>query len=333
MKILITGASGFVGSHTVEALHGNSGIQLRLACRDKTKLSTSIQAEICPGNITDNTYLDSILKEVDVLVNAFAWTSVWGHAKQSRRYMLEPTLNLYQKAIAHGVKRIVNISSTAVAAPDTSSDPMSRGIPRNRWPHLNNVIAIEDFLRERANDKLNIMNLRVGLFTGKRYALGMLPVLLPRLKTHLVPWIAGGKTTLGIIDGRDIGQAVALAAKTELSGWQSFNVIGPERPTVREVIQFIHEEFNYPRPHFSVPFYLAYPFGSLMELIDPIVPWEPLVTRSIVHLLEETSVDNQRAETLLHYQPHYHWKEAVRNQIEEMRVRQHTAMPLANAIR
>lgn len=289
--------------------------------------------EVREGDICDVEYLEGLFDGVDTLVNGFAWTSAWGHARESQRYFHEPTIRLLDKAIGKGVKRIINISSTSAAAPDQSSDPMSRGIVRGRWPHLDNVVRIEDFLRAKAEAGVTVANLRFGVFSGQRYALGILPILLPRLKTHLVPWVAGGRTSCPIVDGRDIGQAIRLAVESEsLAGYQSFNIVGPEVPTIRQVIDFLHDEYGYPRPHFGVPFSIAYPFARLMELLDPLVPWEPLVTRSIVHLLEEVNADNSRAERLLAYRPKYHWQEAVRRQLDEMMGRQTKAMHLAKPI-
>lgn len=206
---------------------------------------------------------------------------------------------------------------------------MSKGVPRSYWPHLCNVIAIEDYLREKANTEFTVINLRLGLFAGNRYALGLLPILLPRLKTHMVPWVSGGRTSMPIIDGRDIGQAFQKAVlANSVSGYQSFNIVGPSVPSVREVIDLIHE-YGYPKPHFSVPFPMAFGFAGLMEIIDPIVPWEPLVTRSIIHLLREVNVDNKRAEELLGFIPKYDWREAVQATIKEMGERQKKSMSMA----
>lgn len=175
--------------------------------------------------------------------------------------------------------------------------------------------------------------MRLGIFSGEYYALGVLPVLLPRLKTHLVPWVAGGKTSLPIVDGRDIGQAMMCAALTEeLSGYQALNIVGNEVPSVRAVIEYIHEKHAYPKPHFGVPFALAYPFAWLMEKLDPVVPWEPLITRSIIHLLEEVSADNERARLIIGYRPKYNWREAVDKQITEMHKVQGAAMSMARPI-
>ncbi len=174
---------------------------------------------------------------------------------------------------------------------------------------------------------------KVQIFAGRRYALGVLPILAPRLKTHLVPWVVGGRTGLNIVDGRDIGSAFVRAVVAEgLADYEGFNIVGPTVPTVREIINFLHDEYGLPKPHFSVPFSLAYPFAWLMEKLDPIVPWEPLVTRSIIHLLEETGADNTKAERLLGYRPIHPWREAIRTQVEEMAVRQKRPMPMAMPI-
>jgi nucleoside-diphosphate-sugar epimerase len=331
--ILVTGANGFVGTHTLKSLMKQEGINLIAACRDRSKLITEFKGEVREGDFRDETYLDAMLEGVDVICNAMAWTSLWGYKKQSQELYLKPMINLIDKVVEKGISRFINVSTTSAAAPEKSSDAMSAGIPRAFWPHLCTVIKIENVMCVKANSVTSMINMRLGIFAGEHYGLGILPILLPRLKTHLVPWVAGGKTSLPVIDGEDIGEAMKCAAiAEELDGYQSFNIVGKEVPTVREVIEFIHKEFAYPKPHFNVPFFIAYPFAWLMEMLDPIVPWEPLVNRSIVHLLEEVSADNSRATKILGYQPRHNWQDAVTKQIKEMNKSQKTAMRMARPI-
>jgi len=331
--ILVTGANGFVGTHTLKTLMKLEGIHLIAACRDRSKLISEFKGEVREGDFRDNDYLDTMLDGVDVVCNAMAWTALWGRKKQSLELYYQPVARLIDKVIEKGIERFINVSSTSAASPEKSSDAMSAGIPRAFWPHLCSVIKIENIMRAKANNDTAMINMRFGIFAGEHYALGILPILLPRLKTHLVPWVAGGKTSLPVIDGRDIGEAMKCAAMAEeLKGYQSFNIVGKDVPTVREVIEFVHNEFDYPKPHFGVPFFMAYPFAWLMEMIDPIVPWEPLICRSIVHLLEETAADNSRAAEMLAYHPNHNWREAVTLQIEEMNKLQKTAMSMARPI-
>ena len=331
--ILVTGANGFVGTHTLKTLIKLDGIKLIAACRDKSKLIHEFTGEVREGDFRDEDYLDRMLDGVDVVCNAMAWTALWGHKKHSQELYYDPMVKMIDKVIEKNISRFINVSTTSAAAPEKSSDAMSIGIPRPFWPHLCSVIKIENYMRAKANTNTAMVNMRFGIFAGEHYGLGILPILIPRLKTHLVPWVAGGKTSLPIIDGVDIGEAMKCAAVTEgLTDYESFNIVGKEVPTVKEVIDYLHDQFDYPKPHFSVPFFIAYPFAWLMEILDPIVPWEPLVNRSIIHLLEDVSSDNNRATKILNYQPRHHWKDTVSKQVQEMIKLQKKPMKMARPI-
>jgi nucleoside-diphosphate-sugar epimerase len=333
--ILITGATGFAGSHVLQELVriGHRDLRIIAACRDRRKLIAEFDGEVRDGDLRDPDYLSHVLNGVDIICHCAAWTSLWGKRAESESLYLKPSINLIDKALEWRVKRFVFISTTSAAAPAQSDNPQSQGIRRRYWPHLNSVIAIENHMQANAHRGMSMVNLRLGLFAGERYALGLLPILLPRLNSHLVPWVSSGKTGLPLIDGRDIGQAMVRASLAPgLAAYESFNVVGPEIPTAKEVIEYINKTWGYPKPLFSVPFPLAYAFAWLMEKLDPLVPWEPLVTRSIVHLLEETHATNHKAASILGYLPEVHWKEAVHSQIEAMHRDQFTAMKMHRPI-
>jgi len=333
--VLVTGANGFVGSHILEALMRHEGITPIAACRDRRKLIPEFSGEAREGDLRDSNYLESLLKGIDVVCHAAAWTSAWSHAATSERLFLKPSISLIDQVLQSDVSRFILLSSTSVAAPYASSDPMSRAEESRLkfWPHMRNVARLENYMSGNTKQGCTMITLRVGLFAGRRYGLGLLPLLTPRLKTHLVPWVKGGKTGMPITGGDDIGEAFAVAAiAPNLNGYQGFNIVGPTIPTAREVISFLNQEYKIPKPHFGVPFFIAYIFARTMELIDPIVPWEPLVTRSIIHFLEETGASNDRAKAMLGYEPKVHWEDAIRMQMEEMAVRQKTVMRMHKPI-
>ncbi len=332
--ILVTGAAGFIGQHTLKWLSSQKGIKLIAACRDRSKLIPEFNGEVREGDIRDDKYLAGLMKGVDVLVNAVAWSSLFRHKKQSAELFYQPNIKLIDQYLASNACRFINMSTTSAAAPKASKDALSYGVPRSFWPHLVNLIKIENYLRQNASTEKTMVNLRMGLFVGEHYGLGILPILLPRLRTHLVPWVKGGKTELPLTDGRDLGQAMGLAALAEgLQCFEGFNIVGKEVPTARDVMLFLHKEFSYPKPHFSVPFWIAYPFAWLMEKLDRIVPWEPLIVRTIVHLLENTYANNDRATAMLGYQPQHHWHDSVRRQIAEMKLYQTSAMSMAKEVK
>ena len=330
-SILVTGATGFVGSHVLEELIqiGHKDLHIIAACRDRRKLIAEFHGEVREGDLRDPDYIDRVLAGADIVIHCAAWTSLYGKRRESEELFLKPSLHLFDKALEWKVKRFVFISTTSASSPRYSANADNPGIPRHYWPHLNNVIRMENTMRDNLHRGMSMVTLRLGLFAGERYGLGLLPILLPRLQTRLVPWIAGGKTGLPIISGKDIGQAAVRAAVAPgLASYEAFNIVGPEVPSAREVINYISDNFGYPKPLFSVPFPAAYSFAWLMEKLDKVVPWEPLVTRSIVHLLEETHATNDKARERLGYVPEIHWKEAVHSQIEAMRRNEFKGMKL-----
>jgi nucleoside-diphosphate-sugar epimerase len=332
-SVLVTGATGFVGSHVLAALMERSDVRVVAACRNRTRLLPAFAGEVREGDLRDNRYLEGLLDDIDVVCHAAAWASLFGHAEESQALYLHPTIRLIDKVLERRVSRFVNLSSTSAASPDKAADPMAPGLPRRFWPHLCTVVSVENYSRDHAGMGCTMVNLRLGVFVGRRYALGLLPILLPRLKTHLVPWVRGGSSRVPLVDGWDIGQAFASAAtEPTLSGYESLNIIGPESPTVRELIGFLHTEFRYPEPHFSVPFPVAYTFAACLETVRRFLPWDPLVTRSIVYMLEDAHLTNADAYRKIGYQPRVQWREAVRAQVEEMAVRQARRMKMHQSV-
>lgn len=329
--VLVAGANGFVGSHTLAALQAMGDIQLIALVRDRNRLPADFTGEIRQGDIRDGAFLQQALHGVDSVCVATAWTSAWGHRDASRQHLLQPTLAFMDACVEQGIGRIVFPSSTSVRV---LRGMQGKGIdPDSIWPHMANVMRIEDHMRQLAGSGASMVSLRLGLFAGEGYGLGMLPILLPRLRSHLVPWVGKGRPSLPLTAGQDIGRAMALAAvNDELADYVEMDVVGPEIPTAREVFRFLREAYGYPLPHFGVSFPMAYGFAHVMETLSKLTPWDPFISRSVVLLLEETAASNRRAGELLGYQPQIHWRDAIRAQLAEMQRDRVKGLPMARPL-
>ncbi len=335
--VLVTGATGFLGSHILDVLKQDRSIKLIAACRNPKNLLPDFNGEVRQGDLADSAYVQQLTQGVDVICHAAAWTSLWAHRKEEQRFYREPTKALIDAAIISGVERFIFDSSVVAVGPHrdgTPIDDLEPGRHPKLWPHMDIVVDIENHMRKQSGQGVTMVSLRCGHFVGERYNLGLLSLLIPRLKTHLVPWVAGGKARVPLVDGRDLGTAYALATAAEgLKGFESFNICGPSFPTIREIVDFLHAEIGVPRPHFGVPLTGAYIFAWLMEKINPLLPGDPFLTRAIVYLGEDWYAPSDLAAERLGYKPKFNWQDAIRCQLKDMERHGYASTPLVDGRR
>ncbi len=329
-NITITGANGFTGSHVLESLEdlSKNDFNVIAACRTKSKLPKFYNGNTLVGDLLDDKYLNELTQKSDIICHTASWAEMNGNIENSIKYFYNPTIKLIDFALKNGVKRFVFLSAITSKPIENKKLHSSRNL-KNIWAHYDSVFRIENYFETIKDKGMEIVILRVGYFTGKNYSLGLLPILLPRLKTHLVPWIEKGKTTLPLINGKDIGLAFKLSITSKLE--KNFNIIdivGKKTPNVREVFEYLNKKYNYPLPHFSVSFKFAYTFARFIQFISNFLTSDPLIVPAIVLLLEETNATNEKAEQILNYKPKIHWKESIDIQIAEMKIKQTTNMKM-----
>lgn len=337
INVLVTGATGFVGSNILDALMAHDEINPIAACRNESKITPAFTGEVRTGDLTDKKYVHQLVQGVDVVCHAAAWTSLWSHTEDEIKNYREPTKLLIDAAIASGVKRFIFDSSVTVTGVHRNGNQVDDSEPAQRnkvWPHMNIVADIENYMKQQSVHGTAMIAMRFGHFVGARYNKGLLSLLFPRLKTHMVPWVDHGKARVPFIAGHDIGHATYLTVSKEgLAGFLSFNVCGLSFPTMKEVIEFLKEETGVSKPHFNVPLKGAYAFGWLMEKINPIVVGDPFLTRGIVFLGEDWHAPNNFATTALGFQPRIDWKEAVREQLDDMEKRKFKKVSLTDLLK
>ena len=333
IRVLVTGATGFLGKNLLSALKAQPSVTPVAACRRPAKLAGLSGVEIRAGDLLDPAYRHAVVQGIDVVCHAAAWASLWRHAARERERFYEPTRDLIDQAIAAGVRRFVQGSTVAIGSPSTHGQPLDDFSPTRYtgfWPHLDRLIDLDTYMRAQSQRGTQMVTLRLGHFVGAGNRLGLVPALVPRLRTYLVPWLAGGREPVPLVADSDLGQAFARAAVADnLDDYESFNICGPEFPTLREVIEFIATETGFPRPLYSVPYVAGYAFGWLMETLQPIWPGSsPFLTRSIVHLCENWRCAGEHARVKLGYVGHKDWRLAVREQLAELRAAGYPWPPL-----
>lgn len=166
--ILITGATGFVGTALMARLHDRS---VHRALRQP--VAATHPGDTVIGNITLNTDWRTALADVNCVVHLAARTHVMdGHAANSlsacRLINVEATRNLAQQAAAAGVRRFVFLSSIKVNGETTDTRPFTRDDtpqPLDAYG-ISKLEAEEELLRIGADTGMEIVILRPPLVYG-----------------------------------------------------------------------------------------------------------------------------------------------------------------------
>lgn len=284
-------------------------LEIVAACRNPDRLLPDYRGEVRVGDLRDPRYLDRVLTGVDIICHCAGWTSFSSHQLACERLYLEPSLELINRALEWPVSRFINLSSIAVAPLTDRNNPQIRGLPRKKASMLNCMLAVEDYLQAHANERLAVVNLRAGVYSGRRLHLGPMVCLVQgKFKP---PSIYGSYGYLPLVDGRDLGQAFARAALAPLNErFQSLNIIGPSCPSQQEVYTYINELQAWPAKVSGLP--LGY-----LRILNKIKGWQWRLNPAngwpspLFNMIPNPAMDSHLAESCIGYQPQFHWKVSV----------------------
>ncbi len=146
IKVLVTGAGGFIGSHLVEELV-KSGNSVRAFVRYNSRndwgnlelLDKSIMAnvEVMTGDIADPFYVDKAVKDVTTVFHLAALIAIpysYNAPENFVRVNVNGTLNVLQACLRHNVQRLVHTSTsetygTAIYVPIDEKHPLQAQSP------------------------------------------------------------------------------------------------------------------------------------------------------------------------------------------------------------
>src|SRR5689334_3573800 len=108
--VLVTGATGFVGSHVAEALvrHGDAVRALARTGADTTFLER-LGASIVRGDFSDAAALKTALEGVDVVVHCAAKVGDWGPVDEFRKVNVEGLRALFDATLGKPLHRFVHV--------------------------------------------------------------------------------------------------------------------------------------------------------------------------------------------------------------------------------
>lgn len=240
MKILLTGASGFIGSTILDGLCARriatTALIRPVSSRSHIK-SNLPYLTMATGSICDASNLDPALQDVTHVIHCAGCTKAL-HMSEFRRINQQGTRNVVEAVNRRGgqIQRLVHISSLAAGGPATAGRPAREDDPPNPVSEYGtSKLAGEEEVRRACNCEHVI--LRPPAVYGPRDR-GFLP-LFRAIQAHLRPQFGNESQALSLVFVKDLAEAVITCLSHPGAAGKTFYIASPEVTTARGLTEEI----------------------------------------------------------------------------------------------
>ncbi len=268
--LLITGATGLVGSHLAERAVAD-GYAVRALVRSagaERQWLERLGVEIIPGSLTDDQAVRAAVRGVNLVVHCAAMVGDWGPIEEYRKVNVDALRTLLEASLAEpNLDRFVAMSSLGVYqardhyGTDETTPPWSAGIDGYTRTKTESELLVRSFLDKRG---LRGVILRPGFIYGARDR-QVLPRLIDILKTNGFWYFGSGEQKLNNTGVKNLVDAVMLAlTKPEALG-ETFNIT--DDPLVSRVtfIETVTKLLGISSPKRRIPKRLALPLALTVD--------------------------------------------------------------------
>lgn len=245
--VLVTGATGLLGSHIAERLVGR-GDRVRALVRPTSdvRFLESLGVQLVVGDLADPRACDQAVQGVGVVYHSAAKVGDWGTWDEFRTDVVEATDRLARASIDAGVSRFVQISSTsAYGHPPEGGPPIVESAPLGvgLWPiwdgYTWSKVEAERVLWGLVETRgLRLTVIRPSWLYGERDRTTTAR-LVRRMRAGGIPTIGRGDNPLSAVHAGVVADAALLAADDPGSVGEAYNVTDQGPITQREFLDLL----------------------------------------------------------------------------------------------
>ena len=323
MKVLVTGATGFLGKYVVKELV-TEGYFVRAFGRNEAvgQSLVSDQVEFFKGDLSSKQAVEEACKGVEMVVHAGALSTVWGPWESFYQSNVLGTQHVLEACRTNKIRRLVYVSSPSIyAAPKDQIDIKEEDAPAEN--QLNNYIKsklLSEKLFPAYPDVPSIILRPRGLFgVGDT---SILPRVLKLSQKIGIPLIKEGKQLMDMTCVENVALAIALALKANQAEGQVYNITNGEPTPFKELIEEALQGLGLPIRYKKLPSFLLGGLASSLEILYRILPLkgEPPLTRYTYYLLRYSqTLDTSKAREELGYEPRISIKEGIAQYVQDYR--------------
>jgi 2-alkyl-3-oxoalkanoate reductase len=290
MRILVTGATGFIGFETAVFLkeHGHcvSGL---IRDSDKAKRLRDSGIDTVMGDILDAAAMDRVLSGFDILVHCAAFASDWGKKDLFHRTNFLGTKNVLESCVKNGIKRVLYVSTVDIFG-HRADRVISEDSPFGRQPgwyadsKRKAEALVREFIRSGRLDVTIVYPTWV-YGEGDRH---FVPEIIEAIKAGEMLFFRNrGNHTIEVCYINNLVSAIHTLLFHPQSAGSGFIITDSPKITFREFVNTISARIGCKPVRFSLPYWMAYCAAALMETGFSLVrsTKRPLLTRHAVTLL------------------------------------------------
>lgn len=280
--ILVTGGTGFVGSYLLRLLV-KSGYRVRALRRANSPLDlvseVAEQVEWVDADVTDLGALEDAFQGVTHVCHCAAMVSF--HPRDLRRMMqvnVEGTANIVNLSLAHGIKRLIHVSSIASLGRTRERTHLDEN---SKWigGKGNSNYAISKFLSEQEvwrgqAEGLTTAIVNPAIILGSGFWDVGSGRFFKQVYQGLKFWPVGRS---GFVDVRDVAQFMLLLLESDISGERY--ILNTRDTAYREFFQLVASALGVKPPSIKVTPLLAEIAWRVEWLKEKILRMDPVVTR------------------------------------------------------
>jgi nucleoside-diphosphate-sugar epimerase len=242
MKVLVTGASGGLGSHLVEAFSARKHCVTGLM-RSSATIGhlTSKNADFMSGDVTKVSTLTDEMFNRDCIVHTVARVGGGGRWQDHVATDRVGTANVLAAAIRAKCPRFIYISSIAVLDLPTDGGIASDTTAlRSQSGHVNSYVRskveVERLVREYEREHgIAVTVLRPSVFLG-RYDRHTTPRILRLLRSPWAGVIGEGNNLIPCVDMAELADLIVRAAESDRAAGRTYNVSGRQSVRLRDLL-------------------------------------------------------------------------------------------------
>jgi predicted dehydrogenase/nucleoside-diphosphate-sugar epimerase len=233
-RVLVTGATGFLGGHLVERLCVHEGAAVRVLVRDLARASriSRFAIEIVHGDVTDAQAVRRAASDCEFVFHLAAGNR--GSPAQERAVNIDGTELVAQAALRAGAARLVQVSTIVISARTPPGDLDEVCLPVDPDPYSESKLDAERrVLALCREDGLPVVVVRPSCIYGP-YDHGYTVGPIQELRAGPVVLVDGGVGLCNLVYVDDVVSALLLAATAPRAVGEAFLISGAAPVTWRD---------------------------------------------------------------------------------------------------